>query len=67
MEGYNWSHDKGVVTIFSAPNYCYRCGNSAALMELDENGKYTFMQFEPAPRRGLGDEESTRKLPDYFL
>ena len=36
MEGYNWSHEKNVVTIFSAPNYCYRCGNQAAIMELDD-------------------------------
>ena len=28
MEGYNWSHERNVVTIFSAPNYCYRCGTN---------------------------------------
>ncbi|RLO01743.1 hypothetical protein DYB28_015224, partial [Aphanomyces astaci] len=41
MEGYNWSHKMNVVTIFSAPNYCYRCGNEAAIMEIDEQMKYT--------------------------
>jgi len=29
MEGYSWAHEKKVVTLFSAPNYCYRCGNQA--------------------------------------
>lgn len=64
MDGYNLSHDKNVVTLFSAPNYCYRCGNTAALMELDENLKYTFTQFESAPRRGELEDDN---LPDYFL
>lgn len=63
--GYNWSHDKNVVTIFSAPNYCYRCGNQAAIMELDDSLKYSFLQFDPAPRRG--EIQVTRKIPDYFL
>ena len=40
-QGYNWSHEKNVVTIFSAPNYCYRCGNQAAIMELDDSLNYT--------------------------
>lgn len=34
MEGYNWCHDQNVVTIFSAPNYCYRCGKSQDLLIL---------------------------------
>jgi hypothetical protein len=45
MEGYNWCHEKNVVTIFSAPNYCYRCGNQAAIMEIDEHLEYTL--YEP--------------------
>jgi serine/threonine-protein phosphatase 2A catalytic subunit len=41
MEGYNWSHGRNVVTVFSAPNYCYRCGNQAAIMELDDQLNFT--------------------------
>eukprot|EP01026_Neomeris_dumetosa_P080440 TRINITY_DN89035_c0_g1_i2.p1 TRINITY_DN89035_c0_g1~~TRINITY_DN89035_c0_g1_i2.p1 ORF type:complete len:347 (-),score=45.58 TRINITY_DN89035_c0_g1_i2:121-1044(-) len=66
MEGYNWGHEKNVVTIFSAPNYCYRCGNMAAIMEVAEGMDKGFQQFEPAPRRG-GEGEVNRRTPDYFL
>ncbi|KAJ2429214.1 Serine/threonine-protein phosphatase PP2A catalytic subunit [Coemansia sp. RSA 2524] len=65
MEGYNWSQEKNVVTIFSAPNYSYRCVKQAAIMEIDENMKYTFLQFDPAPRRA--EPHVSRKTPDYFL
>lgn len=41
FQGYNWCHERNVVTIFSAPNYCYRCGNQAAIMELDDTLKYS--------------------------
>lgn len=69
MEGYNWCHEKNVVTIFSAPNYCYRCGNQAAIMEIDEHLEYTFLQFDPAPRTKKQMEQpgSGRTIPDYFL
>jgi len=50
MNGFNWSHEKNIVTIFSAPNYCYRCGNEAAIMEVDEFMNKTFLQFNPAPK-----------------
>jgi len=66
MEGYTWCHDQNVVTIFSAPNYCYRCGNQAAIMEIDEKMSYTFLQFDPAPRRGEPNAYLKRPV-DYFL
>ncbi|KAJ5982984.1 serine/threonine-protein phosphatase PP2A catalytic subunit [Penicillium waksmanii] len=48
-----------------APNYCYRCGNQAAIMEIDEHLKYTFLQFDPCPR--AGEPMVSRRTPDYFL
>jgi len=66
MEGYNWCHDGNVVTVFSAPNYCYRCGNTAAIMEVDESMEYRFLQFESAPRQAEATDALRRSL-DYFL
>lgn len=43
MDGYNWAHDKQCVTIFSAPNYCFRSGNKGAIMEIDDKMGYNFI------------------------
>ena len=32
MTGYDIVHNKKVMTIFSAPNYCYRCGNKGSVL-----------------------------------
>ncbi|XP_070186361.1 serine/threonine-protein phosphatase 2A catalytic subunit beta isoform-like [Littorina saxatilis] len=58
-EGYEWCHDGHVVTTFSAPNYCYRLGNRAAIMQLDETINPTFIQFDAVPRKKSGGDAAS--------
>ena len=52
QNGYSLTHDDKLVSICSSPNYCYRCGNEGAFIEIDENMNYNFYTFDSAPRRG---------------
>ena len=55
-----------LVTVWSAPNYCYRCGNVAAILELDENLDRSFKIFDAAPQEARG-VPIKNPPPDYFL
>ncbi|CRG96801.1 protein phosphatase-beta, putative [Plasmodium gallinaceum] len=65
QDGFQWMHNDKVVTVFSAPNYCYRCGNSASLMLVDEFMEKDFVTFNTAPLRA--NAQALRKNVDYML
>jgi serine/threonine-protein phosphatase PPG1 len=49
MEGYASLFDGHLSTVWSAPNYCYRCGNSASILEVGPGESLYFNVFEAAP------------------
>ncbi|EGD75903.1 serine/threonine-protein phosphatase 4 catalytic subunit [Salpingoeca rosetta] len=54
-----------LATVWSAPNYCYRCGNVAAILSFDENLNRDAKIFQAVP-------DENRKVPPprttpYFL
>lgn len=53
------------MTIWSAPNYCYRSNNLASFMKVDEHCDYTFTTFKEDERSR--DSKSYKTLMPYFL
>jgi serine/threonine-protein phosphatase 4 catalytic subunit len=71
MEGYKEMFDGALVTVWSAPNYCYRCGNDAAILTLDWNGSRDYSVFGPSPtelrKKPRGSDRGSTPAPDYFM
>lgn len=66
MEGYKNMFNDTLVTVWSAPNYCYRCGNVAAILTLDDKLGRSFKVFNAAPQDSKA-ATSKRPPPEYFL
>eukprot|EP01065_Artemidia_motanka_P022227 TRINITY_DN2644_c1_g1_i2.p1 TRINITY_DN2644_c1_g1~~TRINITY_DN2644_c1_g1_i2.p1 ORF type:complete len:347 (+),score=114.29 TRINITY_DN2644_c1_g1_i2:119-1042(+) len=66
MEGFKSMFSDMLVTVWSAPNYCYRCGNVASILELDEHLERHYKIFEAAPQETRGAVPK-KPQPDYFL
>ncbi|SCV03947.1 LAMI_0H12222g1_1 [Lachancea mirantina] len=70
MEGYKEMFGGGLVTVWSAPNYCYRCGNVAAVLTVDDQMDRNYTIFEAVPAQDdVGNAIIPTKKPqmDYFL
>nr|CAD7447180.1 unnamed protein product [Timema bartmani] len=64
-EGYKYMFDDKLVTVWSAPNYCYRCGNIASILEFTSTEQKEAKLFQAVP-------DSERVIPPrtctpYFL
>lgn len=63
MEGYKEIFNKKLITVWSAPNYCYRCGNIASILELDEYLQKVYKKFENAPTDDKEDDDYITDFP----
>lgn len=50
LEGYKQMFDSTIVTVWSAPNYCYRCGNVASILQLDDALNQKYKTFDSPPQ-----------------
>lgn len=68
QEGFKMMHDKNIVTVWSAPNYCYRCGNVASVFQVDDLLDVDNLQKEAQENDEAAKEEdnATRFGPSHF-
>ncbi len=77
QEGYQVLYDDRLSTVWSAPNYCYRCGNMASVLEVSDTGERYFNVFDAAPENELHRGEQANQpnqgqdgqgvVVEYFL
>lgn len=64
QEGYKYMFDEQLVTVWSAPNYCYRCGNMASIMTVHDDGSRSFTVYDAAPENAR-DQSQGRRLVSW--
>uniref|UniRef100_A0A0K0G3R2 Serine/threonine-protein phosphatase n=1 Tax=Strongyloides venezuelensis TaxID=75913 RepID=A0A0K0G3R2_STRVS len=59
-EGFKLSFDGQLCTVWSAPNYCYRCGNKASILQINTVNGLNVMYFDAV-------ENEHRVIPEKFV
>ncbi|KAJ5164605.1 Serine/threonine-specific protein phosphatase/bis(5-nucleosyl)-tetraphosphatase [Penicillium coprophilum] len=65
--GYEFSEDRTLVTIFSAPNYCGEFDNSGAIMSISKKLLYSFELLKPLDWAALKKYIGERQLKRYNM
>lgn len=63
--GYQVLFNDQLSTVWSAPNYCYRCGNLASILEVGVEGERYFNVFDAAPENDKNFQTNVQKPVSY--
>jgi len=67
QEGYKYMFpDKNLITVWSAPNYCYRCGNIASILVIDEHLDREIKLFKNVPESGRAGKEQKAGVQYFY-
>jgi len=67
QEGYKYMFpDKNLITVWSAPNYCYRCGNIASILVFDEHLDREIKLFKNVPESGRPGKEQKAGVQYFY-
>lgn len=66
MEGYKEMFNETLVTVWSAPNYCYRCGNVASILTVHDDLSREYKVFE-AVNQDMSQVPMKKPAVDYFI
>ena len=66
MEGFKYHFKKkNLCTVWSAPNYCYRCGNKASILKIDQSLSRNIEYFDFSAKSL--ESQPVKTLVPYFL
>ncbi|KAM9934252.1 hypothetical protein OXX80_006153 [Metschnikowia pulcherrima] len=66
MEGYKEMFQGSLVTVWSAPNYCYRCGNVASILTINDDLSRDYKVFKHSNQE-VSQAPTNKPVVDYFI